>query len=119
MHRVAGWAREFRLWHYTVSYSQLLLRNMDAQQQPARIDVLFSNVGRMLVSSEYGELVIDEIDSPEDQELARLGIKFPGRGKVFLINGGPDYVAATHCQWHEDDGGAHSPSRFGPLRATE
>ncbi|MEV4294480.1 hypothetical protein [Microbispora rosea] len=119
MTRVGRWQREFRLWHYTVSYSQLLLRSLDVEKYPTRIDVLFSNVQRMHVDSEYDELTIDEIDSLTHPKLSAHGIRLPNSGKIFLINDGPDYIAATHCRWHEDEGGAHAPSRFGPLRGTE
>ncbi|WP_157594356.1 hypothetical protein [Streptosporangium amethystogenes] len=119
MTKVAGWGREFRLWHYTVSYSQLLLRSIDINDSTKRIDLLFSNVERMQVSSEYNHLTIEEFASSTDPKLSELGLQVPKFGKIFLINGGPDFVTATHCQWHEDDGDARSPSKFGPLRGTD
>ncbi|WP_433517356.1 hypothetical protein ACQP2T_18495 [Nonomuraea sp. CA-143628] len=119
MARVVSWQREFRIWHFAVSYSQLLLRSLDVERYSTRIDLLFSNVERMHVSSEYSELTVDVITSLPDPKLPDFQPPLPRCGKVFLINGGPDYVAAAHCQWHEDDGGAHSPSKFGPLRGTE
>ncbi len=119
MTTVAGWRREFRIWHYTVSYGQLLLRSLDVTKYATRIDVLFSNVKRMHVATKYEELIIQQIDSPTDLRLSEYGIQLPNDGSIFLMNNGPDYVSATHCQWHEDEGGAHTPSRFGPLRGTE
>ncbi len=114
---VISWQREFRTWHYTVSYSQLLLRSLNAEAQPRRIDLLFSNVEYMRIDAEYDQLAIEEISS-SDPRLGESAIQ-PKYGKIFLVNGGPHLVIATHCQWHEDDGGAHSASQFGPLRGIE
>ncbi|WP_143227057.1 hypothetical protein [Actinomadura mexicana] len=117
MERLIGWSREFRLWHYSVSYSQLLIRSVNIERERTRIDVLFSNVRRILLSHEYAALVIDQ-----------LGVGDSGREvvegheewqNVFLINGGPDFIVASHCKWHEDVGDARSPSHFGPLRRTD
>jgi hypothetical protein len=113
------WNRSFQLWHYSVSYSQLLLRGIDRTLKPKRVDVLFSNVERMHVRSEYDSLEIEEIAVQENVSFVKLGITPPRHGSIFLINGGSDYVVATHCQWSEDDGGAHSPSTFGPMRGIE
>jgi hypothetical protein len=114
---IASWRRDFRLWHYSVSYSQLLLRSLNAAAQPRRIDLLFSNVEHMRIDAKYDQLAIEEVSS-SDPRLGESGIQ-PKHGKIFLVNGGPHLVIATHCQWHEDEGGAHSASEFGPLRGTE
>lgn len=119
MNMQADWDREFRLWHYTVSYSQLLLRSIDTNESPKRIDLLFSNVEQMRINAEYSQLTIEEISSPSDPRSETFGFTLPKHGKIFLINGGPDFVAATHCQWHEDDGDSRSSSKFGPLRGTD
>lgn len=112
----AGWTREFRLWHYTVSYSQLLFRSIDSSDSPKRIDLLFSNVERMHIGAEYDNFAVEEMTEPDDPRFGELGLRALERRRIFLINGGPDYVAATHCRWHEDDGDARSSSKFGPMR---
>lgn len=115
----AAWVREFRLWHYAAGYSQLLFRSIDVSGSPKRIDLLFSNVERTQIGVRYDDFAVEEIADADDPRVAELGLLAPAYGKVFLINGGPDYVTATHCQWHEDDGDARSPSKFGPLRGTD
>lgn len=115
-----SWPRRFRLWHYSVSYTQLLMRSLDAERDPRRIDILFSNVEWMQVAALYETMAIEELISP-DPRWSEMPLRRPSneKRKVFLLNGGPDLVIATHCQWHEDDGDAHTPSRFGPLRRTD
>jgi hypothetical protein len=73
----------------------------------------------MQIDSEYEQFAVEEIASPDDPRFVELGLSAPERGKIFLVNGGPDFVAATHCQWYEDGGDARSPSKFGPLRGTD
>jgi hypothetical protein len=114
---VVRWERRFRVWHYTVSYSQLLLRSIGVEGFDTRIDVLFSNVYLMHLKPVLHRLHIDL----ETKEWSRDGLDLPDGVKVnwYTINDGDAYVVATHCQWHEDQGDHHAPSRFGPLRGVE
>ena len=112
---LASWDRPFQLWHYSVSYRRLLVRSVDGGP-PERVDVLFSNVRFMHVAPSYETFHISDStdwDPPEGDFLASQP------GQWFLINGSEGYVHATHCQWHEDDGNAMTPSRFGPFRQTD
>jgi hypothetical protein len=113
---VHSWDREFQVWCYTVSYSQLLLRSLEADTT-SRIDVLFSNVYLMHLKPSFSRLFIEV--APHDW--LREPVELPARALVnlYLINHGEAYVLATHCQWHEDEGDHHSPSRFGPLRGVD
>lgn len=117
MERLVAWSREFRLWHYSVSYSQLLVRSVNVPDTETRIDVLFSNVRRILVGYEYETLVIDKLEMGDaGHEMVNA---YESWQKVFLVNAGPDFVIASHCQWHEDVGDARTPSKFGPFRRTD
>ncbi|MBT2472007.1 hypothetical protein J7E97_30140 [Streptomyces sp. ISL-66] len=117
--RLADWDREFRTWNYAFGYSQLLLRSTPEFDSDKRVDVLFSNVRRMNVPSEFSGLVIDEGDFASERE--RLGISStPSEPfKLFILNGGDGYVLATHCDWHEDNEWVDAPSRFGPFRGVK
>ncbi|WP_146059031.1 hypothetical protein [Actinomadura rubteroloni] len=112
------WDRQFQLWHYNVRYSRLLIRGIDQSLTPKRVEILFSNVEYLRVRSLYDSISIREI-ATTDRRLVGIPEDFPMRGKIFSINDGTDYVIATHCQWAEDDGGAHSPSSFGSLQGVE
>ncbi|GAA3809752.1 hypothetical protein ACFS5L_44410 [Streptomyces phyllanthi] len=112
---VAVWERPFRTWHFAVSYRQLLLRSL-SDSSPARVDVLFSNVAFLHMPTECQRL---EIRAGEDFDLPDVEIPAGTRGEWFAVNGGVGRIYATHCQWHEDEGNAMTPSRFGPLRRTD
>ncbi|MEU4392044.1 hypothetical protein [Kribbella sp. NPDC023855] len=102
-----------------MSYSQLLFRSIDASGSPKRIDLLFSNVEWTQIAVHYGNFSVEEIVAVTDPRVAEFGLRVPVHGNIFLINGGPDHVTATHCQWHEDDGDVRSSSKFGPLRGMD
>jgi len=113
-----GWNRSFRIWHYSISHSTLLLRSVGEGLLPSRIDVAFFGVRALHLRDEYGSLSIEKaaevsangvlaVRSTPSEPLAR-----------YLLNGGPDYVLATNFAWEEDGGDHRSPSRFGPLRGT-
>ncbi|MFH9823200.1 MULTISPECIES: hypothetical protein [Streptomyces] len=113
---IGQWDRDFKIWNYSFSYSSLLLRSAPKFDQDLRVDVLFSNVKRMNIPVKFAGLSIE--DGEFEAERERLGIEeAPDEPfKLFLLNGGPSYVLATHCQWHEDHEWVDAPSRFGPFR---
>jgi hypothetical protein len=112
---LAGWERPFRMWHYSVSYRQLLVRSL-TEESPTRVDVLFSNVRFMHMPTDWERF---EVHEGEGFEPPTLDIPAGTPGKWFVVNDGAGYVYATHCQWHEDEGSALTPSRFGPLKRTD
>ncbi|WTW98564.1 hypothetical protein OG216_36820 [Streptomycetaceae bacterium NBC_01309] len=115
MELVAGWDRPFRVWHYSVSYRQLLMRSL-ADVAPKRVDVLFSNVRFFHGPTDFDRLEIHtgaDFTPPGAPEIGGA----PGRW--FVLNAESCYLYGTHCQWHEDDGNAMTPSRFGPLKRTD
>jgi hypothetical protein len=114
MGTLATWERPFQLWHYSVSYHQLLVRSVQGGP-PERVDILFSNVRFMHLAPSYDRIEI----GTEDGWSPPTGESFPeSPGQWFTINGGAGYVHATHCQWHEDEGNAMTPSHFGPFKRT-
>ncbi|MGO4418233.1 hypothetical protein AB4Z54_05585, partial [Streptomyces sp. MCAF7] len=84
MQRLVEWRREFRIWHYTVSYSQLLLRSINVEGEESRIDVLFSNVGLMCVKSSFETLSIERVEIAEARGIIGMNVEFPDEGYVFL-----------------------------------
>ncbi|QSY51418.1 MULTISPECIES: hypothetical protein [Streptomyces] len=119
MQELVEWERKFRIWHYSVSFSQLLLRSVNVDEHDSRVDVLFSNVKALHLPTSFDRLRIDRLEGPEIQEVIHEELQDLGRTKVFLLNGAKFFVQATHCQWHEDIGGPSTPSRFGPFRRVE
>lgn len=113
---VAVWERPFRMWHFSVSFNSLLLRSLSDDASPARVDVLFSNVSFLSMPTTCPRL---EIRTGERFELPRAEIPAGTRGEWFTINAGEGHIYATHCEWHEDEGNAMTPSRFGPLKRTD
>jgi len=112
---VVSFNRDFTIWHYTVSYSQLLFRSMGDERTVPRIDVLFSHVSFMHIPPTFQQLSIwtDNNWNPPGQ------IFEDARGRWYILKNTNFYVRATHCQWHEDFGNHHSASHFGPLRGVE
>ena len=113
---IAEWDRSFKIWSYAFSYSQLLLRSAPKFDQDLRVEVLFSNVRRMNIQTQLSRLSIESADFESERE--NLGInEAPAEPfSLFLVNGGPSYIMATQCQWHEDREWVDAPSHFGPLR---
>lgn len=113
------WDREFKVWSYAFSYSQLLLRSVPQFEGDLRVDVLFSNVRHLNIAVKFRHLSIVEADLALEGE--RLGIvQVPSEPfRLFLINAGPSYVLANQCQWHEDHEWVGAPSHFGPLRGVD
>lgn len=116
MIEIGSWESSFQMWHFSVSYRRLLWRSLEEGigASQGRIDVLFSNVETMQVETEYSSLRIEQLDDAEVEGMAAG----QGAGRWYRINGGDGYIRATHCEWHEDDGNAMSPSRFGPFMRT-
>lgn len=119
MNKIVSWDREFQVWQYSVSHSVLMLRSFHPQRYETRIDVAFPAVELMHLQPSYQGLSISRLAGAESLAFLHQRGLPPGSGKLFLLNDGDGYVQAADCQWHEDQGDHHTPSRFGPLRGTE
>lgn len=117
MQLIREWQRPFRIWQYSVSYSRLLLRSVNVDGTNTRVDVLFSNTEMMHLTPRMDHLSICEVSFTEAQSFIP-SLKPPVRGRIYFLNSGDAYIYATHCEWHEDEGGPASTSHFGPLRGT-
>jgi len=93
MRNVAIWEREFDVWDFSVSYSRLLLRSLH-DSSPSRVDVLFSNVRMMHLSTQFERL---RIDVAEGRSYGGIEFPDPVKGNWYVINEGQSYVFATHC----------------------
>jgi hypothetical protein len=113
------WDRAFELWSYAFSYSRLLLRSAPAFDKDLRVDVVFSNVEYLNIPARLTRLSIRQADF--ETEGARLGVTGPSdpASTLFLLNGGPFYVVATQCGWHEDHEWVGAPTHFAPFRGVE
>jgi hypothetical protein len=113
--------RGFRLWAYTVSHRQTLLRSPkeqpDAQGRAVetRVDVLFEAVTAMKIRADYEDLVI-RVATPAEATAIRAGLPgayFAYSRALLLESGGEtDYVIASSVWWHEDTLGWEEPSVF-------
>jgi hypothetical protein len=103
--------RDFAVWAFTVSHSQLLLRTRATDRQP-RIDILFKPVKAMKLRTEYKGLVIRCGTAAErDPILASSGLA--GRTlRVLIVETaeGSGYVVTGAIGWREDGGQDHDPS---------
>ncbi|WP_062429982.1 hypothetical protein [Herbidospora daliensis] len=113
-----AWEREFRLWAYSVSYSRMLFRSLPEKEGGRRVDLMFEHVRYTRIRHEYESLALREI-GPGDERIARFDLPESPDSRLILVNGGPDFVQALFCDWHEDDGDAYSPSKFGFMRGSD
>ncbi|MFU8873577.1 hypothetical protein [Micromonospora sp. SL4-19] len=103
--------REFSVWAYTVSHSQLLLRARVAGGQP-RLDVLFKPVEAVKIRTDYEGLAIRCATFEERHRiLSDLG-QIGSRSRVLMLvsGGGSDYVISSAVGWKEDHGDDRDPS---------
>lgn len=115
---VGSWDRSFRIWAYSVSHSTLLLRGLDAERDPRRIDIVFLGVRAIHLRDEYRSFTLEKAEDLGGTGVLRIEHEAAEPVARYVVNGGPDYVIATNVAWHEDDGDHRTPSRFGPLRGT-
>jgi hypothetical protein len=116
---LASWDREFKVWCYSYSYSQLLLRSVPKFDQDLRVDVLFSNVRFMNIPARFSRFCVDLANFEEERDRLRIGDVPAEPFNLYVVNSETHYVLATHCQWHEDREWVDAPSHFGPLRGVK
>lgn len=110
------WPRAFRMWHFSISRSTLVLRSLEPDISPGRVDVAFGGVETLCLPVGMGVLELKE--QPPDEDLRPPYMRGSSGGRLFRVNG-THYVVARTCAWHEDDGDHHAPSPFGPLPGLE
>lgn len=112
------WKREFQIWNYAFSYSELLLRSAPRFDGDKRVDVLFSNVKYMNLSVHLSGLAVEEVETVGELPWEPLGL--PDEPfRCFLLNCGPEFIVANNLKWHEDHEWVDAPSRFGPFRGVQ
>jgi hypothetical protein len=107
--------RRFKIWLYTVSHGQLLLRSTKDQQYGTQIDVLFKNVAAISMPVLFDGLSICEVDKGRVRSLnSSVGaLSYDGR-KSFLLSGPSweGFVIAGALVWHEEDAEHSSESKL-------
>jgi hypothetical protein len=103
--------RNFKVWAYSVSHRQLLLRS-PAVDGRTRIDILFKPVEAMKVHSGYGTMIIRCATADEHHRiLAATGCAKPSRRVLILqTDHDLDYVVTGAVGWTEDHGQDNDPS---------
>ncbi len=109
--------REFRIWTYLSSHSQLVLRSAKGKEHATRVDVLFKSVyfwngGVYLADLRIFEVSRDELTK---QFWDLSGFEEPGV-KWFLLQTSKwtGCVCAGAVYWKEDNGEFHEPSQLIP-----
>ena len=57
--------RKFEVWEYTVSHAQLLLRSVRNEQHATRVDVLFKNVGFVMLPTSLTITAIEPVSAAD------------------------------------------------------
>jgi hypothetical protein len=107
--------RNFTVWAYTISHSQLLLRSRTAYhggERQTRIDIVFKPVEAMKLRMEYHGLVVrcamqGEIDRIHAEH---GGIGHKARCLILETGEDQDYVVTYAVGWMEDEGTERDPS---------
>lgn len=107
--------RNFRMWRYTVSHRQLLLRSTQTEDFPTRIDVLFKPVHWMNLPTQLTGLIFELADPEQAQSLSEAsGMAFDQEAKVFVVRGSnyQGYVVAAVYDTDERTPSDHEPSKW-------
>lgn len=116
---LAAWDRKFKLWSYAFSYSRLLYRSEPEFDGDLRVDLVFEHVRTMNVPAFISPLSIEKADFEENREALHITETPTQNFNLYILNGGPYYVLALHCNWHEDHKWLDAPSHFGPFRGVD
>lgn len=95
--------RPFKIWVYSVSRSQLLLRSVKSDDFPTRIDILFGGVASINIPTEFfGLSLVEEVIS---KEVPSIGTSVLDSRKVYRLSGDSyeGSLVAFTCTWHEDE----------------
>jgi hypothetical protein len=98
--------RTFRLWAYTVSHAQLLLRSTRTESHPTRIEVLFKDVRYVALPTTMEGIAVYRCDASEvPPELATLSPDGPwfrvGSGDVMGYVAGIAFVREDELEYHD------------------
>jgi hypothetical protein len=105
--------RNFRIWAYVVSLSQLLLRSVKTDDEPTRIDILFRNVKAINIRTNLqGISIREEIDEEKVNQLLHGDMAYGEKLRMFVIRSlnSVGYVIAGMVSFHEDSGEYNDPS---------
>ncbi|MFF4416025.1 hypothetical protein ACFYY8_26150 [Streptosporangium sp. NPDC001559] len=108
--------RDFTVWAYTVSHSQLLLRTRTHADR-SRIDIVFKPVEAVKLRTEYHGLVIRCATREESDRIgSETGGVPPGARCLILETAGEqghqDYVVTYAVGWEEDLETDRDPSKL-------
>ncbi|MBE1465256.1 hypothetical protein [Kibdelosporangium phytohabitans] len=111
-----GSERDFELYDYTPSHSQLLLRTIPSDDEETRIDVLFKPVVTQKLRGHYKGLRIRCATARERERIAGQNprVEYRDDDVFFTLDEGAgcDYVVAMAVGWHEGPYDAGEPSYF-------
>jgi hypothetical protein len=108
--------RDFSVWAFTISHSQLLLRSPKTGTGARRIDIGFSGVIGFSGGVDYPGLAIRPANDAEIDALTGfVGLKAvrSAEAAYALVGAGgrPGFVLANSCEWAEDEGDFSDPSQ--------
>jgi hypothetical protein len=112
---IVTFSRRFQVWSYLVGHSQLLLRSVKDANNQTQVDVLFKNVGFILLPTLFDGLTITESSKDELKTLELDLSLFDGDSRnVFKLQGTNWHgvITAGHVAWSEDDSEYHLDSKL-------
>ena len=107
--------RKFKVWGYTVSHGQLLLRSTKDNDYPTRVDVLFKNVIFIQIPVLFLGLVVSEMDKKDFQSLNLSTGLYPERNRKFFKVSGNNWngvIVAGVVSFLEEDAEHSSQSKL-------
>jgi hypothetical protein len=107
--------RQFQMWSYIVSHSQLLLRSPKAPGLPTRIEVLFKDVSLIHLETSLDGLSICEVEWSSADLPVDIS-QVPTRHRLFRVatNAITGYVAAAAFFSSEDEKEYYDDSGLAP-----
>jgi len=97
--------REFQVWFYAPSHSQLLLRSPKRNDGEKRVDILFHGVQALDIKTTMAIVSIQEVDPTKLDSRSTIPSGFHREVKTFFLRGDDwnGYVVAYGVSKMEDD----------------
>ncbi len=104
--------RQFQVWAYNVSHSQLLIRSPKSQATPENLDVAFFGVTMMELPAGFGGLKVEEASSEEiaalservrDPSRLRRVYALTSQGRRHLVAAADIRVSKNTLEYRETD----------------
>lgn len=105
MEKIIFSERVFKVWHFHVTHSQLLIRAPKCHSFEKNIDLIFYGVDYMGIPAVFNGLEVARIQDSEIRSLPAVAITNSGPSWVYRLatERREFYVVAAHCRIHENE----------------